>query len=59
MALTASDPRKSLFSLIQRANDNHEAIEILSKIGTSMTGPSSDESTRSTGGVTPSRWTGW
>ncbi len=32
-ALTATEARRTLYALIERVNDDHEAIEILSKRG--------------------------
>lgn len=33
MSITASEARKSLFPLIKKVNDDHDAIEIISKHG--------------------------
>lgn len=36
MSITASEARKVLFPLIKKVNDNHEAIEIVSKRGNAV-----------------------
>ena len=36
MSITASDARKALFPLIKKVNDDHEAIEIVSKHGNAV-----------------------
>jgi antitoxin YefM len=36
MSITASEARKSLFPLIKRVNEDHEAIEIVSKHGNAV-----------------------
>ena len=36
MSITASEARKALFPLIKKVNDNHEAIEIVSKHGNAV-----------------------
>ena len=36
MAITASEARRNLFSLIQRVNDDRTAIEITSKAGSAV-----------------------
>lgn len=36
MSLTASGARRSLFPLIQKVNDDHDAIEIVSKHGNAV-----------------------
>lgn len=35
-AITATDARKSLFGLIQRVNDDHTAVEVVSKHGNAV-----------------------
>ncbi len=35
-AITVTDARKNLFGLIQRVNDNHEAVEVVSKHGNAV-----------------------
>ncbi|WP_046775940.1 type II toxin-antitoxin system Phd/YefM family antitoxin [Streptomyces yangpuensis] len=36
MSITASEARKELFPLIKKVNENHEAIEIVSKHGNAV-----------------------
>ncbi|TVL93934.1 type II toxin-antitoxin system Phd/YefM family antitoxin [Streptomyces sp. SAJ15] len=36
MSITASEARKALFPLIKKVNDDHEAIEIVSKHGNAV-----------------------
>ncbi|MGW0875159.1 type II toxin-antitoxin system Phd/YefM family antitoxin [Streptomyces sp. NPDC002740] len=36
MSITASEARKGLFPLIKKVNDDHEAIEIVSKHGNAV-----------------------
>jgi antitoxin YefM len=36
MSITASEARKELFPLIKRVNDDHDAIEIVSKHGNAV-----------------------
>lgn len=36
MSITASEARKALFPLIKKVNENHEAIEIVSKHGNAV-----------------------
>ncbi|MFG2601435.1 type II toxin-antitoxin system Phd/YefM family antitoxin [Streptomyces sp. NPDC048462] len=36
MSITASEARKALFPLIKQVNDDHEAIEIVSKHGNAV-----------------------
>jgi antitoxin YefM len=36
MSITASEARKSLFPLIKKVNDDHDAIEIVSKHGNAV-----------------------
>ena len=36
MSITASEARKTLFPLIKKVNDDHEAIEIVSKHGNAV-----------------------
>jgi antitoxin YefM len=36
MSITASEARKALFPLIKRVNDDHEAIEIVSRHGNAV-----------------------
>ncbi|QES56434.1 type II toxin-antitoxin system prevent-host-death family antitoxin [Streptomyces venezuelae] len=36
MSITASEARRGLFSLIKKVNENHEAIEIVSKHGNAV-----------------------
>lgn len=36
MSITASEARKDLFPLIRKVNDDHEAIEIVSKHGNAV-----------------------
>jgi antitoxin YefM len=36
MSITASEARKNLFPLIKRVNEDHEAIEIVSKHGNAV-----------------------
>ncbi len=36
MSITASEARKDLFPLIKKVNDDHEAIEIVSKHGNAV-----------------------
>ena len=36
MSVTASEARKSLFPLIKKVNDDHDAIEIVSKHGNAV-----------------------
>jgi antitoxin YefM len=36
MSITASDARKSLFPLIKKVNEDHDAIEIVSKHGNAV-----------------------
>ena len=36
MSITASEARKSLFPLIKQVNDDHDAIEIVSKHGNAV-----------------------
>jgi antitoxin YefM len=36
MSITASEARKDLFPLIKRVNDDHDAIEIVSKHGNAV-----------------------
>jgi antitoxin YefM len=36
MSITASEARKSLFPLIKRVNDDHDAIEIVSRHGNAV-----------------------
>ena len=36
MSITASEARKALFPLIKKVNDDHEAIEIVSKHGSAV-----------------------
>jgi antitoxin YefM len=36
MSMTASEARKALFPLIKKVNDDHEAVEIVSKHGNAV-----------------------
>ncbi|MFJ9423695.1 type II toxin-antitoxin system Phd/YefM family antitoxin [Streptomyces sp. NPDC101249] len=36
MSMTASEARKELFPLIKKVNENHEAVEIVSKHGNAV-----------------------
>ena len=36
MSITASEARKSLFPLIQKVNEDHDAVEIVSKHGNAV-----------------------
>jgi antitoxin YefM len=36
MSITASDARKSLFPLIKKVNEDHDAVEILSRHGNAV-----------------------
>ncbi|GEL93422.1 type II toxin-antitoxin system Phd/YefM family antitoxin [Cellulomonas composti] len=36
MAITASEARRTLFPLIERVNDDHDAVEIVSKHGSAV-----------------------
>ncbi len=42
MSITASEARKELFPLIKKVNDDHEAIEIVSKHGNAVLVSSED-----------------
>lgn len=42
MSMSASEARKTLFPLIERVNDNHEAVEIVSRKGNAVLMPADE-----------------
>lgn len=42
MSISASEARKTLFPLIERINDNHESVEIVSRHGNAVLMPADE-----------------
>lgn len=42
MSMSASEARRTLFPLIERVNDNHEAVEIVSRKGNAVLMPADE-----------------
>ncbi|MDJ1370970.1 type II toxin-antitoxin system Phd/YefM family antitoxin [Gulosibacter molinativorax] len=42
MSISASEARKTLFPLIERVNENHEAVEIVSRKGNAVLMPADE-----------------
>lgn len=42
MSISASEARRTLFLLIERVNDNHEAVEIVSRKGNAVLMPADE-----------------